>query len=105
MANHFSEYDAFNVPPEFRPLGAFAYFGLYILFSIPVIGLICLIVFSFSDANINRRNFARSYFIGLLLVVILVVVLAITGVLHQAISNATNGNVPGYLAWLPGAKA
>ena len=45
MADHFSEYDAFNVPPEFRPLGAWAYFGLSILFSIPVIGLIFLIVF------------------------------------------------------------
>ena len=35
MASHFSEFDAFNVPPEFKPLGAWAYFLLTILFSIP----------------------------------------------------------------------
>ncbi len=104
MANHFSEYDAFNVPPEFRPLGAFAYFGYSILFSIPVIGLIFLIIFSLSDANINRRNYARSYFIALLIAIILVIVLAATGTLQQAINNSTNGNVPAFLTWLPGVK-
>ena len=74
MADHFNEYDAFNVPPEFRPLGAWAYFGLTILFSIPIIGLIFIIIFSFSDANINRRNFARSYFCMLVVLLVLVAV-------------------------------
>ena len=103
MADHFSEYDAFNVPPEFRPLGAFAYFGLSILFSIPVIGLICLIIFSFSDANINRRNFARSYFIGLLFAIILCAVLSFTGALNETINAINAGHWPGYLLWLPWA--
>lgn len=91
MADHFSEYDAFNVPPEFKPLGAWAYFGLTILFSIPVIGLICLIVFSFSDANINRRNFARSYWIGLLIVLILLLIAFFTGALNSLIDAIRNG--------------
>ena len=103
MADHFSEYDAFNVPPEFRPLGAFAYFGLSILFSIPVIGLIFLIVFSFSDANINRRNFARSYFISLLFGVILFAILFFTGVFNETINSIGAGHWPAYLLWFPGA--
>ncbi len=46
---------------QFRPLSPWAYFGYTILFAIPVIGWIFLIVFTFSDRNINRRSFARSY--------------------------------------------
>ena len=56
-------------------------FGYGILFSIPLVGLICLIVFSFNDTNINRRNYARSYFIVLLIAVVLLVILAFAGVL------------------------
>ena len=51
-----------NIPVQYQPLSAWAYFGYKILFSIPIIGLICLIIFSFSDDNINRKNYARSYF-------------------------------------------
>lgn len=47
--------------PEFRPLSPWAYFGYALLFSIPLVGLIVLIVLSFNSENINRRNFARSY--------------------------------------------
>lgn len=103
MADHFSEYDAFNVPPEFRPLGAWAYFGLSILFSIPIIGLIFLIVFSFSDANINRRNFARSYFIIFIFIGILIVVALLTGMLNETIQAIAEGRWPSYLGFLPWA--
>lgn len=96
MANHFSEYDAFNVPPEFRPLGAWAYFGLTILFSIPIIGLIFLIVFSFSDANINRRNFARSYFIMFVFSAILIAILFFTGALNNFISVIQTRGIQGF---------
>lgn len=51
----------YNGPDVFKPLSPWAYFGLSILFSLPVVGFIFLIIFSVSDANINRRNFARSY--------------------------------------------
>ncbi len=97
MADHFSEYDAFNVPPEFRPLGAWAYFGLSILFSIPVIGLIFLIVFSLSDANINRRNYARSYFIGLFICLILGVIGFFTGALNPLIEAISTGQFWDYV--------
>ena len=62
------------LPPQFRPLSPWAYFGYTILFTIPLIGFILLIVFSVDSSNINRRNFARSYWCVLVLVVILVVI-------------------------------
>ena len=59
------------LPPQYRPLSAWAYFGLTVLFSIPVVGLVFLIIFSFNSDNINRRSFARSYWCMLLLSVVL----------------------------------
>lgn len=104
MADHFSEFDAFNVPPEFKPLGAWAYLGLSILFSIPIIGLVFVIVFSFSDANINRRNYARYYLLTLILALIVLAVLFFTGVLGQLLSSINKQDLPVYLQWLPVGK-
>lgn len=59
-----------NIPNEYKPISAWGYFGYNILFSIPVVGLILLIVFSFDSSNINRRNYARSFFIIYLLIAI-----------------------------------
>ena len=63
-----------QVPAQYKPLGAWAYFGYSLLFGIPIVGLVFLIVFSFNNSNINRRNFARSYWCGALIVGVLVVV-------------------------------
>ena len=93
MADHFSEYDAYSVPPEFRPIGAWGYFGLTLLFSLPVIGLIFLIVFSFSDANINRRNYARSYFCVLFISLVLLAVAFFTGMLATAVEYVSSGQL------------
>ena len=60
-----------DLPKEYRPIGAWAYFGYSILFSIPLVGLILLIVFSFDNTNINLRNFARSHFCSLLICAII----------------------------------
>lgn len=73
-----------DLPEKYRPLGAWAYFGYSILFAIPLVGFILLIVFSFSDANIARRNYARSFFCGLvvalvILAVVLIIMLAFGG--------------------------
>lgn len=64
----------------FRPLSPWAYFGYSILFGIPLVGFICLIVFSLSDSNINRRNFARSYWCVYVIAIILVIVALSAGV-------------------------
>lgn len=65
---------------EYRPLSPWAYFGYSILFNIPVIGFILLIVFSLDNSNINRRNYARSYWCWLVIFIILVVILIISGI-------------------------
>ncbi len=61
----------YNIPPELQPLSPWSYFGYSILFSIPFIGFICALVLSLSNGNINRRNFARSYFCILIIILVL----------------------------------
>ena len=72
-----------NLPAQFKPLGAWAYFGLTLLFTIPIVGFIFLIIFSVKKTNINRRNFARSFwipfFIALGVFLILIIIGLITG--------------------------
>ena len=58
------------LPSQYRPLGAWSYFGYSILFSLPLIGFIALLICAFSDSNIVRRSFARSYFCSFLVVLI-----------------------------------
>lgn len=83
----------YNGPERFRPLSPWAYFGYTLLFAIPVIGLVCLIVFSLSDTNINRRSFARSFFCGLVLSVIICLVMGLLGVL-PALWSAVQSALP-----------
>lgn len=75
MANDYN-----NLPDECRPISMWGYFGYEILFSIPIVGFILLLVFSFGGTkNVNLRNFARSYFCFLIVVVILVIIIAVIG--------------------------
>lgn len=68
------------VPTEYAPLSPWAYFGYEILFAIPLVGLICLIIFSFNNSNINRRNFARSFFcVYVIAIIIIVIVVVVAG--------------------------
>lgn len=76
-----------QLPREYRPLSPWAYFGYSILFSIPFIGFICLIVFALSGDNINRRNFARSFFCIYAVVIILVIFLAVSGTSLGLLAN------------------
>ena len=77
--------------PKYRPLSPWAYLGYGILFAIPVVGWVLLIVFSLTDGNINRRNFARSYFCALLITAIFVFMfsafLAFTGRLDELVKE------------------
>ena len=60
-------------------MSAWGYVGYSLLFAIPIVGLVLLIVFSFSNENINRRNYARSYFCWLIIGLVLIVVAMVTG--------------------------
>jgi len=80
-----------TIPNEYRPLSAWAYFGYNILFAIPLVGFIMLIVFAFDSSNINRRNYARSFFCAYLVaIIILIVVLILTLVLEISLNSISN---------------
>ena len=55
---------------KYKPVSSWGYVGYEILFMIPIIGFIFQIVFAFSKKNLNRRNFARSFFCWYLLAAI-----------------------------------
>lgn len=71
--------DSDRIPKSYRPLGAWTYFGLEILYAIPVVGLIFLICHAIGSENINKRNFARSFFCVYVLVIVVILALAISG--------------------------
>lgn len=65
---------------DYEPISMWGYFGYEILFSIPVVGWIILIVKAISARNVNVRNFARSYFCFLIIVVVaFVLIMAASG--------------------------
>ena len=68
-----------NENNQYRLLSPWAYVGYGLLFTLPVIGWILAIVFALNDDNLNRRTFARGYWCGVLVVVILSVILSIAG--------------------------
>ena len=80
-----------NIPPQYRVMSGWAYYGLKLLFAVPVIGFVFLMVFTFSRGNLNRRSFARSYWCELLIAVIVllvvVLILLLTGTLNDVINN------------------
>lgn len=85
--NNYEREEISRLPEKYKPLGAWAYFGYLILFNIPLVGFICLIVFSFSDSNINRRSFARSYFCIYIIIAVVIAIFAITGALSSLIGS------------------
>lgn len=85
--NNYEREEISRLPEKYKPLSAWAYFGYSILFGIPLVGFICLIVFSFSDSNINRRSFARSYFCIYIIVAVVIVIFATTGALSSLIAS------------------
>ena len=78
------------LPPKYRPLGAWSYFGYNLLFCIPLIGFICLIVFACSSANINRRSYARSFFCIYVIVIVIVVIALVAAGGCAALSGVFN---------------
>lgn len=67
-----------NISNEYKPITMWGYFGYQILFSIPIIGLILIIIFSFGGtSNINLKNFARSYFCKWIIISIILLILFI----------------------------
>ena len=76
-----------SLPAQFRPLSPWAYFGYSLLFALPIVGFIMLIVFSCKNTNINRRNFARSYWCGLVLCLIIICAILLIAMLTGGIAR------------------
>jgi hypothetical protein len=64
---------------RYAHISAWGYFGYQLLFSIPIIGLIALICCSLFAHNLNLRSFARSYFCGFIIVLVLIIILVSVG--------------------------
>ncbi len=80
-----------NVPEEYKPLGMWSYFLWQILFAIPIVGFILLIIQALAAKNKNLKNFARSYFCFLIVVLVILAIAWAAGGLSSIISNITNG--------------
>ena len=80
---------------QFRPVSAWGYIGYSLLFAIPVVGLVLLIVFALSDNNVNRRNYARSYFCALLIFIIIAAATFLLGVWNaDSVGNTLKDRFP-----------
>ncbi len=71
--------DRDRIPEAYRPLSAWTYFGLEILYALPIVGWVFLICHAIGSRNINKRSFARSYFCVYVIVILLVIVLLVSG--------------------------
>ena len=71
----------YDVNEELKPISAWGYIGYQILFSLPIIGIILILVFSFGGIkNENVRNFARFYVLSFVIAIILIIVLFALGI-------------------------
>lgn len=78
-----------HIPSEYKPITPIGYIGYQLLFSLPIVGLIFLIIFAVGGTNnINVKNFARSYFVIYLIAIILIFILVFFFGINS--SNTTN---------------
>ena len=79
------------LPPNYRPISMWGYFGYQLLFAIPCVGFILLIVFSFGGTqNVNLKNYARSYFCVYILIFAIYFILMLIGVMGAGSSYLFN---------------
>ncbi len=76
-----NEFERAHLPEVYRPLSPWSYFGLEILYALPVIGWVFLICHALGSRNVNKRNFARSFFCVYVVLLILALALYLTGAL------------------------
>ena len=70
--------------PTSKVVGTGAYFGLMLLFAIPIIGQIACLIMAFAPKNKNIKHFARAQLIWMVIAVVLL------GILVAVISLLTN---------------
>lgn len=68
----------FQIPEEYKPISMWGYFGYELLFSIPLVGFILLLIYSFGGTkNMNLKNFARSYFCFLIIITVICIIIGV----------------------------
>ena len=88
-----------NIPNEYKPLSPWAYVGYNFLFSIPIAGFIMMIIFAFDSSNINRRNYARSFFCAMLIgIIVSIIILILVFVLGFSIFSLESGTITSSLS-------
>ncbi len=63
-----------HLPKSYRPISGWGYFWRSVFYAIPVIGWLFVLINALGAKNRNGRNFARSYFCALLVLIIAAVV-------------------------------
>ena len=75
-----NDFEQRHLPQTYKPLSPWKYFGLEILYALPLIGWIFLICHAIGSKNLNKRNFARSFFCVYVLAALIIVVLSLLGI-------------------------
>lgn len=57
-----NEYEVYD-EKKYKPISPLGYIGYEILYALPVIGWLCVIIFSLAPKNQNVKNFARAQLI------------------------------------------
>ena len=86
-----------DLPAEFKPIGAWSYFWLGILYTLPIIGFIFLLIHTFGAKNVNVKSFARSHWIPVLLSGSLILILLIIGGILMATGALNGGSISSFL--------
>lgn len=69
-----------DLPAKYRPIGMWGYFGYNLLFAIPFVGWIIALAFAVGvTSNVNRKNYARAYFCGLIVAIVLLLLVSASG--------------------------
>lgn len=83
----FEKQEIQNLPAKYQPLSCWTYFLLTLLYSIPVVGLVFLILHAISAGNINKRNFARSYFCVFVIAFVVLLISVLSGAIGEFLQN------------------
>ena len=67
----------YDGPSKYRPVSAWGYYGLSLLYLIPVIGWVFFLVFTFHGGNINRRSYTRAIWCRFLVRLIILMLIAV----------------------------
>ncbi|MBO4353334.1 MAG: hypothetical protein J5860_00165 [Clostridia bacterium] len=80
-----------DVPDNLQPMSPWKYFGLNILYAIPIIGFIFLVCHAIGSSNINKRNYARSFFCIVVVVAVIVGIFVATGAVTSIATAIAGG--------------